>query len=156
RRINLERVARVVTVHGVWRDEDGAVDADFVHRLDHIVARHLRRSVENRRPGAAGVVALVSMHLGIDDLHGPLPFSDFSLRWPQRSPTPQLGSSPSAPTSSAPAALPSRTASAPAPIPRRACRRSGMRRSARSRPRPSGAPRAGGGSCPACPSSPPS
>ena len=38
RALHLDRVARVVPVQREGRDEDRAVDADLVHRRDHLVA----------------------------------------------------------------------------------------------------------------------
>ena len=64
-RINLNCIARVVAIHAKGRDQHGAVDPDRIHRGHHLVAGHLRRTIESPDPRAARVVALVGMDLGI-------------------------------------------------------------------------------------------
>ena len=71
--VDLDRVARIEAVHGVGGDQQGPVDADRVHRGDHVVAGDLRGAGENPRPGAARAVALVGMDLGVDGRHGAHP-----------------------------------------------------------------------------------
>jgi hypothetical protein len=70
RLLHRHRVGRVPAVHGVDRDQQCAVDADGVHRLDHVLGRHFGRSGEHGMPRPAGMVALVAMDLGVDDGHG--------------------------------------------------------------------------------------
>ena len=69
RRVNLERIARVETVHAERRDQDRAIDAGGIHRGHHLVAGDLRRPVESADPGAAGVVAFVGVNLCIQYRH---------------------------------------------------------------------------------------
>ena len=66
---DVQGVARVVTVHGVGRDQQRAVDADGVHGLDHVVPCDLGWAVKNRGPRAARTVALVGVNLDIDRQH---------------------------------------------------------------------------------------
>ena len=73
-RMHFESVAAVEAIHGVGRDQQRTVDADGVHGRHHVVARDLRRSVQKARPGAAGVVALVGVHLGVYRDHDSQPF----------------------------------------------------------------------------------
>jgi hypothetical protein len=63
------RVARVIAVHGEWRHQQRAVDADRIHRRHHLVTGDLRRPVQRRRPWPARMVALIGMHLRVDDGH---------------------------------------------------------------------------------------
>ena len=76
---HLDRIARVVAVHGERGDQQRAVDADGVHRRHHVVARDLRRAVQHRGPGPAGMIALVGVNLGIDRQHGFDPFAETGL-----------------------------------------------------------------------------
>jgi hypothetical protein len=62
-------VAGIVAIERPRRDQECAVNADGVHGGDHVVARHFRRAMQHGVPRPARVVALVGMHLGIDD-HG--------------------------------------------------------------------------------------
>ena len=64
--VDLQRVARVVAVHAVGRDQDRAVDAHLVHCGDHLIASHFRWSVEKTDPRPLGTVALVGVDLGVD------------------------------------------------------------------------------------------
>src|SRR6266481_1059120 len=48
--LHLHGIAGVVAVHGKGRDEDRAVDADFVHRLHHLVARDVIGPVRHTVP----------------------------------------------------------------------------------------------------------
>ena len=70
RGIGLERIARVVTIHGVGRDEHRPVHAHRVHGGDHIAARDLRRPRKRPDPGAIRMVAFISVDLRVDDRHG--------------------------------------------------------------------------------------
>ena len=67
--VHLDRVARVVAVHGERRDQQCAIDADGIHRRHHVVARDFGGPVQDGGPGPAGVIALVGVHLGVDDGH---------------------------------------------------------------------------------------
>ena len=64
-RINLNCIARVIAIHAKRRDQHRAVDPDRIHRGHHLVAGHLRRTIESPDPRAARVVAFVGMDLGI-------------------------------------------------------------------------------------------
>src|SRR5262249_8789095 len=63
------RITRVVAVHGKGGDEDGAVDADLVHRRHHLVTGNVIGPVRHIVPGSFRSVRLVSVDLGIDDRH---------------------------------------------------------------------------------------
>src|SRR5262249_12549972 len=67
--VHLERIAGVVAVDRERRNQDCAVDADGVHRDDHLVTRDLARSRQYGVPRPARVIALVGMHLRVDDQH---------------------------------------------------------------------------------------
>jgi hypothetical protein len=69
--LHLERIARVVLVERKGRDENRPVDADPVHRGDHLVAGDVGRPVRHAVPGALGRVRFVSVDLRVDDRHGP-------------------------------------------------------------------------------------
>src|SRR5579872_3515858 len=66
----IECVAWVIGVHRERRDQHRAVDANLVHRRDHLVTRDFRRSMQRALPRPAGMIALVGMHLDVDDRHG--------------------------------------------------------------------------------------
>ena len=67
--VHLERVAGVVAVQGERRDQDRAVDPDRVHGRDHLIARDLRRALQDADPGTARVVAFVGVDLRVDRRH---------------------------------------------------------------------------------------
>ena len=67
--LHFHRIARVVAVHGKGRDEDRAVDADLVHRRDHLVAGDVGGQFGTRVPGPLRRVRFVGVDLGIDDRH---------------------------------------------------------------------------------------
>ena len=78
--LDRDRVAGVPMVHGVDGDEQRPIDADGVHRLDHVLGRHLRRSGKHRMPRPARMVALVAVNLDVDRWHEALPFQAARLR----------------------------------------------------------------------------
>ena len=67
--MNGDGVAGIVTVHGKRRHQHCAVDADRVHRGYHLIARDVGWASQDGGPGAAGVIVLIRMHLGIDCCH---------------------------------------------------------------------------------------
>jgi hypothetical protein len=71
--VYVERIAAVEAVHRIGRDEQRAINPDLVHRGDHLIAGDLRRPVKAADPGAAGMIAFVSVHLGIDRRHRLVP-----------------------------------------------------------------------------------
>ena len=73
RALHLLGVARVVAVHRKRRDEDRAIDADLVHRRDHLVAGNVSGPVRHAVPGPLRSVRLVDVDLGIDDRHWEVP-----------------------------------------------------------------------------------
>src|SRR5260221_3749504 len=66
-------IAGVVLIHGEGGDEDRAVDADLVHRRDHLVTRDVRGPVRHAVPRPLRRVRLVGVDLRIDDRHGKPP-----------------------------------------------------------------------------------
>jgi hypothetical protein len=73
-----ERVARIVAVHGEYRGQQPAIDADGIHGLYHVGARDFRRAGENLGPWAARMIAFVAMNLGIyrhHEIRPPRPLS---------------------------------------------------------------------------------
>src|SRR5580698_747698 len=82
---HLDRVARVILVHGKSRDEDRAVDADLVHRRYHLVTRDVIGPVRHIVPGPLRRVGLVGMDLGIDNRHPDAPrYFERVLTLPER------------------------------------------------------------------------
>jgi hypothetical protein len=79
RRVDLEGIARVITVHAEWRDQYGAVDSDGVHGRDHLIAGNLGRPVKSADPRSTGVVAFVGVNLGIQYRHGFYPLEKTDL-----------------------------------------------------------------------------
>ena len=67
--VDLEGVARIVAIHAPGRDQERAVDANFVHGSHHVVARHFIRPVQPTDPGSLGMVTLIGMHLAVDNRH---------------------------------------------------------------------------------------
>src|SRR5262245_39367524 len=67
--LHFHRITRVVAVKGKGRDEDRAVDADFVHRRHHLVTRNVIGPVRHTVPGSLRSVRLISVNLRIDDRH---------------------------------------------------------------------------------------
>src|SRR5215471_14633052 len=67
--LHFDRIAGVVLIQGKGGDEDRAVDADLVHRRDHLVTRGVIGPVRHTVPGSLRSVRLVGMDLGVDDSH---------------------------------------------------------------------------------------
>ena len=65
--LHLHRVTRIEAVERERRHEQGAVDAHAVHERHRVVAGDLCRPVRRVRPRTLGPVALVAVHLGVDD-----------------------------------------------------------------------------------------
>src|SRR5271165_4463798 len=68
--VNFERVARIVFIGAERRDHDRTVDADTVHRSDHLFACGGVESVRGTGPRPAGMISIEGMNLNVDDWHG--------------------------------------------------------------------------------------
>jgi hypothetical protein len=68
--VNFERVARIVFIGAERRDHDRTVDADTVHRSDHLFACGGVESVRGTGPRPAGMISIEWMNLNVDDWHG--------------------------------------------------------------------------------------
>ncbi len=69
RRVDLERVAGVVAIERIRRDQQRRIDADRVHRGHHLLARRRGRTGEMPDPRPARLVAIIGMHLRVDREH---------------------------------------------------------------------------------------
>ena len=72
-RIHFERVTRVEAVHGPWRDQQGSVNANGIHRRNHVITRDLGRTGDGAPSTAAPG--------GHVHRHGPASRSSGSGRW---------------------------------------------------------------------------
>jgi hypothetical protein len=54
---------------GVNRQEQRTIDAGGVHCCHHLITCRRWRPMQVTNPGAARMISLVGMHLGIDNLH---------------------------------------------------------------------------------------
>src|SRR3954451_9426040 len=70
--VNFERVARIVFIGAERRDHDRTVDADTVHRSDHLFACGGVESVRGTGPRPAGMISIEGMNLNVDDWHAVL------------------------------------------------------------------------------------
>src|SRR5205823_1385984 len=68
--VNFERVTRIVFIGAERRDHDRAVDADAVHRSNHLFACSGVESVRGTGPRPAGMISIEGMNLNVDDWHG--------------------------------------------------------------------------------------
>jgi hypothetical protein len=78
--LHFHRITRVVAIHRKGRDEDRAVDADLVHRPNHLITRNVIRPVRHTVPWSLWGIRLIGVDLGVDDRH---------RKSPHRSPQPQ-------------------------------------------------------------------
>src|SRR5213075_1027460 len=68
--VNFERVTRIVFIGAERRDHDGTVDADTVHRSDHLVACGGVEAVRRTGPRPAGMISIEGVNLHVYDWHG--------------------------------------------------------------------------------------
>ena len=78
--LHFHRMPRVVAIHRKGGDEDRAVDADLVHRPNHLITRNVIGPVRDTVPWSLWSVRLIGVDLGVDDRH---------RKSPHRSPQPQ-------------------------------------------------------------------
>src|SRR5205085_7552182 len=72
--------ARIVFIGAERRDHDRAVDADTVHRSDHLFTCGGVESVRGTRPRPAGMISIEGVNLHVDDWHGRPPACSPSAR----------------------------------------------------------------------------
>src|SRR5262249_14343208 len=79
--VNFERVARIVFIGAERRHHDRTVDADTVHRSDHLFACGGLEAVRGTGPRPTGMISIEGMNLNVDDWHGrpPLLFDQLSV-----------------------------------------------------------------------------
>src|SRR5215831_15647202 len=68
--VNFERVARIVFIGAERRDHDRTVDADTLHRSDHLFAGGGGEPMRGTGPRPAGMISIEGMDLNVDDWHG--------------------------------------------------------------------------------------